>query len=138
MSTLRGKWIYSISGTTPPADAEVGFTSKNEAIAAAVANYWSEEDREHYRKQPGFKLRFSVGLVTASRRRPISGSTLITELAGAQPELADVPADWPPNGEQAAKNLEVLVDAAVHAWLVAQKALSDWDEVTYEAVEVDP
>jgi hypothetical protein len=138
MSDRRGKWIYSISGMTTPIDAPAAFTSKGEAVAAALADYWTSEDREALRKYPENKLRFHVGLVTASRRKPISGETLRVQLADAQSELADVPINWPPDREQSIRNLEALVDAAVHAWLVAEKALADWDEVTYEAVEVDP
>jgi hypothetical protein len=133
--SLKGRWIYSLDGSTIPADAPESFASRQEAINAAIATYWPAEARAELRKAHektgGWKLRFHVGEVVPAVLKPLLPGAIGIEVSDAQTQTSDQPPDWPP------LELEEATNSFIKQWLIANKAMPNWDAVSYELVEVD-
>jgi hypothetical protein len=139
--TRRGRWIYSIDGLTTPGDAEDDFATKAEAVAAAIARYWTDEDRKRIRanhaKTGGYRLRFYVGLVVQASLSPIPWRDLVASLVGEQSDTSNIPLEWPDASEAQLLELQAQVHAVVKYWLAGLGAMPGWDTVNFEEADVE-
>jgi hypothetical protein len=140
-----GSWLFSISDENQPSDADGPFPTREAAAAAAVAKFWTQQDRDAMKASNAkygsdARLRFFVGRVRPAKLQVLEGRFLVDAIADCQErgETGDVPVGWPELTEEQVKLLEGGLAKLLETFLRATKRLPDWTAVDWELVEITP